>query len=271
VKMSLRAHHWFAGLLLAVSFHAALGFALFYSPRPIEGARDKGAHGLEVSIQMVAAAVGAEAQEEVQKEPEPEPEPEPVTQVPEVKEPDPEPIDETAVETMVQPIPVQKVVQQRKPLIKPKPPALKPKPIKKHVKEQTEPVRKKIVAVKSSGTSRKAPLANRTDKQNQAGGGQIVGQVIPSYKTTLGRWLAQYKTYPKKARRRNQEGTVILQFTLNKEGIVTAHTIQKSSGHKSLDKETAKMLERAQPLPKIPSELGVNSLTLTLPIQFALR
>lgn len=262
--MSLRAHHWFAGLLLAFAFHAALGFALFYSPRPTEGARDKGAHGLEISIQMVAAAVGAEAQEEVQKEPEPDPKPKPEPVIQVTKEKKPELIDETAVETIVQTTPVKKVIEHRKPLIK-------PKPIKKQVKEQTKPTRKKIVAVKSSGAAPKAPLANRTDKQNQAGGGQIVGQVIPSYKTTLGRWLAQYKTYPKKARRRNQEGTVILQFTLNKEGIVTAHIIQKSSGHKSLDKETAKMLERAQPLPKIPSELGVNSLTLTLPIQFALR
>ncbi|NVK18450.1 MAG: energy transducer TonB [Methylocystaceae bacterium] len=263
--MTLRAHHWVFACMLAFGLHIAMAFALFYSSAPNEGARDKGTHGLEVSIKMVAAAMGAEAQEEIIQEPKLEPE----QKVEEPKEP--EPIEKEAVETIVQPKPKKVVEQVRKPLIKPSPPQTKPEPNPKQVKKQTEPARQKTVAVDSTGTAKQAPKANRTDKRTQSGGGQIIGQIIPSYKTTLGRWLAQYKTYPKKARRRNQEGVVHLSFTLNAKGYVTSYKIIKSAGHESLDEETIKMLERAQPLPKFPPEITDEHLTLTVPIQFALR
>lgn len=283
--MTLRTHHWFGASIFALCLHITIAFAFFSSPRPSEGARDKGTNGLEVSIQMVAATVGAEAQKEIIKEPEPEPEPEPKPEsepepkpVPEPEpEPEPEPIDDAAVETVRQPEPKKIVKQVDEPRIKPAPPQPKPKakptpkPIKKVKKKKVEPPQKKIVALASQGASTNAPKANRMDQRNQSGGGEIVGQVVPNYKTTLGRWLAKYKTYPKKARRRRQEGTVHLTFTMNAQGYVTDYKITKQSGHKSLDQETKKMLKRAQPLPKFPPELNADSLTLTIPVLFALR
>jgi protein TonB len=64
---------------------------------------------------------------------------------------------------------------------------------------------------------------------------------------------------------------VLLSFTFDREGRVLAHRIARSSGHSSLDREVAAMLERAQPLPPMPDTMTQARLEVTVPVLFALR
>lgn len=91
------------------------------------------------------------------------------------------------------------------------------------------------------------------------------------YFTALQAWLERHKEYPRQARLRRQEGTVLLSFTFDRAGRVLGHRIERSSGHAALDREVAAMLVRAQPLPPIPDAMTQARLEITVPVQFALR
>lgn len=92
-----------------------------------------------------------------------------------------------------------------------------------------------------------------------------------NYYGRLATWLARHKRYPAQARRLRQEGTVKVTFTITRSGRVVSKRIIQSSGYALLDQEVQAMLERASPLPRIPSSLDRSSLTITLPVAFALR
>ena len=91
------------------------------------------------------------------------------------------------------------------------------------------------------------------------------------YLGRLQTWLRQHKEYPRRARFRRQEGTTILHFVIDRDGRLRDYGIEGSSGHELLDRAVIDMIERSRPLPPIPSHLGRGSLTLTVPVQFALR
>lgn len=90
------------------------------------------------------------------------------------------------------------------------------------------------------------------------------------YMARLSAWLEKHKQYPRRAQRRRQEGTALLQFVIDREGRVIEYRIRESSGHEILDEEVAAMIERAQPLPGIPDDMPRARLELVVPIQFLL-
>jgi protein TonB len=92
-----------------------------------------------------------------------------------------------------------------------------------------------------------------------------------NYYGRLATWLARHKRYPAQARRLRQEGTVKVSFTIARNGRLLSSRIIESSGYPLLDQEVEAMLKRASPLPRIPASLGRSSLTVTLPVAFALR
>ncbi len=281
----LKGRHWFGAIAVALFIHGALAYVFFYDALPRSGALAEGVGGLEISITMIAAAQGAEAQTEIKETPQPIEEPEvvekPIEPEPVIEEKvldTPEPIDEPEpVEQIVEAAPINIPPPRIKPVLAaPKKPAIqkmqppkqdvaKPAPVKTQ-----EPARPKQLANLSQGSTQNAPKANRMDTTTHAGGG-VVGNVRPDYITKLRYWLEKHKTYPRRAKRRHQEGVVVLSFTVSRDGRVSNYRVKQKSGYKALDQETLAMLERAQPLPKFPTEMTEDKLHLTLPIQFALR
>ncbi len=96
-------------------------------------------------------------------------------------------------------------------------------------------------------------------------------QVAPSWQTLLVRKLQRYKRYPGGAQARNEQGTVLLSFTVDRNGRVLAHRVVHSSGHTDLDNEVMAMIERAQPLPPFPRGMDEPQISLTVPIRFSLH
>ncbi|WP_199930334.1 energy transducer TonB [Sedimenticola thiotaurini] len=84
-------------------------------------------------------------------------------------------------------------------------------------------------------------------------------------------WLERHKEYPRRARRRHQQGVVMLYFVMNRQGQVLHYEIRKSSGYALLDREVSEMIKRAQPLPPMPATLTGSRLELVVPVEFALR
>ncbi|MGI4802113.1 MAG: energy transducer TonB [Janthinobacterium lividum] len=86
----------------------------------------------------------------------------------------------------------------------------------------------------------------------------------------LGR-LQRAKRYPDLARSRGDQGVATVSFTMDRAGRVLAVTLIRSSGSSLLDEEATALVRRAEPLPRLPEEITGATLTLTVPISFALR
>jgi protein TonB len=96
-------------------------------------------------------------------------------------------------------------------------------------------------------------------------------RIDPSWESLLLRRLQEFKNYPLAARRRDEQGVVLLSFSVDRNGHVTSRHIVRSSGYPALDAEVMALVERAQPMPAFPASMSEAELNLTVPIRFSLR
>lgn len=95
--------------------------------------------------------------------------------------------------------------------------------------------------------------------------------IDPSWQSLLLKHLQQFKNYPSEARRRSEQGVVLLAFSIDRDGHVLSRRILKGSGFADLDAEVMALVERAQPMPAFPASMTEKQLDLTVPIRFSLR
>jgi protein TonB len=94
---------------------------------------------------------------------------------------------------------------------------------------------------------------------------------MADYQFLLQAWLERHKRYPRRAERRNLQGTAKLRFTIDRAGNVLSYRIQESSGHAVLDEEVEAMIRRAAPLPPAPPDMQSARLEFVVPVQFVLQ
>jgi protein TonB len=92
-----------------------------------------------------------------------------------------------------------------------------------------------------------------------------------NYTGMLSAHLQRFKQYPSASRAAGEQGVALLSFTVTRSGAVSSSRLAKSSGSAALDGETLAMIRRAQPLPSFPPEMTQSSLSVTVPIRFAIR
>ena len=95
------------------------------------------------------------------------------------------------------------------------------------------------------------------------------------YLTELSQKIAYYaqQNYPYRARRRHQQGTVRLRFTLHPDGHITHIEIQTSSGYQALDQAALEVIQQqmqAQFKP-FPPEMPQKAKKLVIPIHYSLQ
>jgi protein TonB len=104
--------------------------------------------------------------------------------------------------------------------------------------------------------------------------GQMIprtSDVIPTWKTQIVALLERNKRYPDAAQSRREQGVAQVFFSLDRRGRVIESRVIRSSGAASLDQEALALLQRAQPFPEPPSEIGGDHVDLTVPIRFNLK
>ncbi len=94
---------------------------------------------------------------------------------------------------------------------------------------------------------------------------------MADYQFLLQAWLEKHKKYPRRAKQRHWQGTVMLHFVIDRAGNVLSYRIQESSGHAVLDEEVEAMIRRAAPLPPVPEEMQSARLEFIVPVQFFLK
>lgn len=108
-----------------------------------------------------------------------------------------------------------------------------------------------------------APAASSVPVRSAAS----ANRAVLMFRQTLLTHIARYQRYPEEARRAGLKGSVELLFSMRRDGAVTDAYIRTSSGQRLLDAAAMETIRRAQPLPKIPSELP-DHLTIRLPVVF---
>jgi len=179
----------------------------------------------------------------------------PIDTTPDAQARDVTPAQETMVESKAEPQPQPKPPEPQETKIEPLPrdntPTAVPEP-------QPKPPEK---------VQETRPPAPMTAERVKGGAPQIA----PSWETSLVRRLQRSKRYPSAARERNEQGVVLLSFSLDRNGHVLERHIARSSGYRALDDEALAMIARAEPLPAFAPSMPQARLDLTVPIRFSLR
>ena len=166
-----------------------------------------------------------------------------------------------------------------KPIIKPKPipkpkPIIKPKPIPKPIPQPiVEPISEPIVEPISEPIVE--PISESVEVTESAQINEQIPtspnpQVVSNYSNLLRAHIAKHKKYPRIAQRRKMQGEVVIEIQIKGDGSLISKNIQKSSGHKVLDKEGMNMMEKSKPFPVPPEAMKDSVTTVIVPIAFNL-
>ncbi|BES83239.1 hypothetical protein PEC302107_00550 [Pectobacterium araliae] len=164
-----------------------------------------------------------------------------------------------------------KLEPEPEPIHKPLKPVHKPKPRKEKKVEVAEVAKQTQPAAQQGNSSEQ--LASRNQAfQVGAASNNASRQVRISWESELLAKLQREKRYPAYSLRKKQQDTILVKFTLDKDGNVLNSNIIKSQGFESLENESMSLIKRASPLPKPPATaLFGDKVEMVVPIEFFIR
>jgi len=198
--------------------------------------------------------------------------------------PAPETAQETAPEVAPEPVAVA-------PVVAPPPPKPQPKPVPRQAKVDPRPEPQLARADPAPPAPTTAPSVSNTDgaPTGEVGRGQGgpagVGHGTKGegsgafgsgdgpgdeYFERLRRHLARYKHYPEDALKRKEEGKVMVEFVLARDGRVLSAEVERSSGYPQIDQAALDMLRRASPVPPLPDRYAGERIKIAIPVDFSI-
>jgi len=98
----------------------------------------------------------------------------------------------------------------------------------------------------------------------------VEASIDPSWQGQLGAWLQVHKSYPESARERQEEGSILLHFTVAHDGRVTNVELARSSNLRSLDSSAVAMLLNAR-VPPLPASMPQTEISVTVTLRYSLE
>jgi protein TonB len=116
------------------------------------------------------------------------------------------------------------------------------------------------------------PNSIEKTEPKDAGGAEEQQQkeLLKKYLQEVATKIHAVKRYPRQARRKGWEGTVVIKLSILPTGDVEQALLVKSSQHKALDEAAFQAIAKAQPFPRFSEKLTLSLLTVKIPIQFVL-
>lgn len=91
----------------------------------------------------------------------------------------------------------------------------------------------------------------------------------PAWLAGVNEWLRGHRSYPEMARRLGRQGTVLVRFTVDREGHVLDVSLVQGSGSEMLDEAAQALLHDAR-LPPFPPDMLLPQQSVTVPIRYRL-
>ncbi|MEQ8480583.1 MAG: TonB family protein [Hoeflea sp.] len=156
-------------------------------------------------------------------------------------------------------------VPSQRPRIEPRPEprqtvAKKPKPAEARQKRKAAPGNG---GTQKADSSRSASGAKEARKPSRAG-----NAAVSNYPGKVASQLRRGLRYPREARREGIKGTVVVSFTVARNGSVRGVRIARSSGSALLDRAARDAVNRAAPFRPIPDAAGRSSWSFSVPLAF---
>lgn len=104
----------------------------------------------------------------------------------------------------------------------------------------------------------------------ESSGQEMTGGSATAHRAYLGKLrvhLERAKVNPRTTR----VGTAVVRLTVKSNGELVMHKIVKSSGYKELDKAALDSIASAAPYPAIPSDVGEDTISVSVPFRFTVR
>jgi periplasmic protein TonB len=152
-------------------------------------------------------------------------------------------------------------IKKAKPVEKPKVEAKKEKPVAKPKAEQ--PVR--TTKLEETGKSAETSVAQKASSPAPSGG-SAAG--LADWSARLRAHLERHKRYPADADPARDRGLARVSMVIDLQGRVLSQRLSGSSGSTALDREAVSLVQRAQPLPPPPRDIGRSSISVVVPINF---
>lgn len=92
-----------------------------------------------------------------------------------------------------------------------------------------------------------------------------------SWNSRIAAHLQRHKQYPAAAQARGDRGTVVISFSINREGRVLGTGLVRGSGHALLDREALDMVRRSQPFPQPTPDIAGSRFSFAVPVSFSVR
>jgi len=165
-----------------------------------------------------------------------------------------------------------------------KPEKIKPQKIKPVIKKTQPVTRKKIVKsvpvkikeavptkkIVHQSVSKQAVLQVSQPVSPSAVVTDNTKEIEQQYSLHLRDLIAREKKYPKKAKRKRQQGTVIITFTVYSDGHIQNISIKQSSGNQLLDKNAISTIRHISGKLPLPDKIDRQQWTFTLPLVYRL-
>lgn len=155
------------------------------------------------------------------------------------------------------------------PTLEPTPPAVEatvlrplPPPSKPPQRASPKPTIARLAAPTAIPVAASVPTAAAPEPR------QVV--ISPTWRNALTSWLRAHRTYPEAARRRGDQGRVMLRFTVERDGRVSDAALVQGSGFPNLD-DAAVALVRNAHVPPLPADMEDARVTVTIPIAYELE
>ena len=179
----------------------------------------------------------------------------------------------------------QKKIVDKSRAYKPKKALVKAQPVKKQLPKTTHgkarPNKAPVKQVRQQQTSVKKPAVSPKTTAAVTGTRRLTPQppvnnvnmaaVENAYKARLRQLIIANKRYPKRAKRRRQQGTVNISFLILANGTVTNIRAVKSSGHVILDDSAIKAIKQISGKLPFPKEINKKQWLITIPVTYQLR
>jgi protein TonB len=95
---------------------------------------------------------------------------------------------------------------------------------------------------------------------------------ISRYLARIRGLIDQRKEYPYQARRQEQEGAVLIRFTVTRQGALAGEpVVEKRSRYERLNASALEAVKNAAPYPPLPGEVGEDEMSFQVAVAFSLK